>query len=1127
MPDTLSYADAVRLLGGKQSGFIERFEKLTTMVPVPPLFGLLDVKGFARLGQDLLQTVSEKRSGLSRYRRTQRLEAAHAVIAVTAFFEALGEADLPFDLGEMRIIKAEQLSLAGAGPVDPSTLTDAFFSAAAPVPGPHLPYSALRAALIAFYQDLAGRLLHFLEGLQMWAALPLSQRRKITELSPIPEAAAARHRDLLTQLAVDFPEVSLWLGLHEHEATRAQVRSLSLGLAELHRALADLSTGRPPDERRAALAAAYTAELRRPILSSGDVPAGLIVPTLGEAYVPPLCRIAQLGPEARPADETWWDGQPVRDDLWESLVVHLTSPGAIRAPLLVLGQPGSGKSVLTRVVAAQLPAADFLVVRVVLRDVYAAGDLQDQIEQAIRNDTGERLDWPALARSAGDALPVVLLDGFDELLQATGVSQTDYLRRVATFQRREADQGRPVAVLVTSRSSVADRAQPPPGAVAVRLEPFDDARVETWVRTWNRANLAAFRALHVRPLDCATVLTHRELAEQPLLLLMLALYDAEGNDLRQAGELRQGELYERLLRRFARREVVKQRDGLPEDELARVIEQELCRLSVVAFAMFNRGAQWVSTAELDADLAALPFGGGTASERGGLRTPLAAAELVLGRFFFVHRSRAATDERWRETYEFLHATFGEYLVARLTAQVVEDLVARDRATSLSWGGEPVDDDLLHALLSYAVLTSRAPVVGFLTERLASQDGARREASTSLLQRLFRMAPHVSRARRFDGYQPTRLTLPGRCAAYSANLLVLALCVADLSCSALYDDAGAPMYHWRRDALQWRAQLPTEGYLSLLRMVRPTRTWVSGRRELTLSIRPSDQSPPTRSDPRWQFRAVDDPVDTDARYWYAPAGNDVEVLHRTAYFECDPAVEAVLHAVEPFDFLLSEGVRAGVVPRTELESFYTFPDGDRSEARVLLDVALASVSGSGVTERLRVYERLISTLDSYEEDPEQRPLVALLLERMSCDSELPAVFVADTLRRLDELNLTVGLQEPVFRCVLTFLGRDDQADIRFTALTPALVTGARGGAAGRGRPADWLDESIAEGLVRLYELELRREPISAIEMKSFQQRCAARRPDLVARMRPLVDFDTSETLRKHRQDGVADAGEADS
>jgi hypothetical protein len=36
---------------------------------------------------------------------------------------------------------------------------------------------------------------------------------------------------------------------------------------------------------------------------------------------------------------------------------------------------------------------------------------------------GERLDWPTLARSSDGALPVVLLDGFDELLQATGCAK--------------------------------------------------------------------------------------------------------------------------------------------------------------------------------------------------------------------------------------------------------------------------------------------------------------------------------------------------------------------------------------------------------------------------------------------------------------------------------------------------------------------------------------------------------------------------------------------------------------------------------------------------------------------------------------------------------------------------------
>src|SRR5262249_35736135 len=150
-----------------------------------------------------------------------------------------------------------------------------------------------------------------------------------------------------------------------------------------------------------------------------------------------------------------------------------------------------GKSVLTQVLAARLPARDFLTVRVALRDVPADADLQSQIEYAIRDATGESLSWPALARTAGGAISVILLDGFDELLQATGIGQTDYLEQIARFQEREADQERPVMVVITTRIAVADRARTPPGGVvAIRLEPFTDQQVERWLTIWNGHNTA-------------------------------------------------------------------------------------------------------------------------------------------------------------------------------------------------------------------------------------------------------------------------------------------------------------------------------------------------------------------------------------------------------------------------------------------------------------------------------------------------------------------------------------------------------------------------------------------------------------------------------------------------------------
>ncbi len=125
--------------------------------------------------------------------------------------------------------------------------------------------------------------------------------------------------------------------------------------------------------------------------------------------------------------------------------------------------------------------------RVALREVPAEAEIQDQIEYAIRAATGLRLEWPAVTQAANGAIPVVLLDGFDELLQATGVSQSDYLLKVTRFQQREADQGRPVVALVTSRIAVADRARYPEGTVALRLEPFREEQIRRWVHIWNPA----------------------------------------------------------------------------------------------------------------------------------------------------------------------------------------------------------------------------------------------------------------------------------------------------------------------------------------------------------------------------------------------------------------------------------------------------------------------------------------------------------------------------------------------------------------------------------------------------------------------------------------------------------------
>jgi hypothetical protein len=171
--------------------------------------------------------------------------------------------------------------------------------------------------------------------------------------------------------------------------------------------LASVSPGWPPVDIAAALSDAYRAALARPILAEGEAPAGIRLPTLEEGYLDPDFRVRPVADGDVPADETWWAGIPVRSDLTEYLAGVLTSPEATSAPVVVLGQPGAGKSVLTKVLAARLPAGDFLPVRVVLRETPAEANIQDQVEYAIRVATGERMDWPQVTRAASGAVPVV------------------------------------------------------------------------------------------------------------------------------------------------------------------------------------------------------------------------------------------------------------------------------------------------------------------------------------------------------------------------------------------------------------------------------------------------------------------------------------------------------------------------------------------------------------------------------------------------------------------------------------------------------------------------------------------------------------------------------------------------
>jgi hypothetical protein len=1036
---TFTYADAVRLLGGsgvKKAEWLDRLvgsgRRAVGAADVLNCFGIS--AELVRFGRELVGGLAERRQGLSRFDRTQRIQAAHAVIVITAYFEALASADLPFPLDELELTRSEQVTLvADRSPRSDrvGALVGELLDNAIPLPTPQRPREDTVRALRALYEGLSGRLVQFVQGLATWDELPgADQSRFARAVRGIPATACQRYELLLNELAVAFPEVAHWANIQDHEATRHQLRELRTALAGLGELLRGTSDGMVSDERLAGLTRAHSAKLDRPIVEPGDMPEGLRIPVLRDAYVDPRFRVADVSPGATPSEDSWWHDVPVRDDMNAFLAGYLTSPQATQAPLLVLGQPGSGKSMLTRVLAARLPANDFLVVRVVLREVPADMDLQDQVEQAIRHTTGERLEWPALVRSAGSALPVVLLDGFDEMLQATGVSQTDYLVGIRAFQQREAAQGRPVAAVVTSRITVADRARIPDDTVAVRLEPFSQNQVTAWLDMWRDTNERYFRDRGLTALPAKTALIYQELSEQPLLLLMLALYDADNNVLQQHGteKFSRADLYERLLVRFAGREVDKSSERYRVGSMDQAVEEQLRRLSVVAFAMFNRASQWVTEADLDRDLTVLLGPRWRTSEAQGFRAPLGAAELVLGQFFFIQESQAFRGDNRLHTYEFLHATFGEFLVARFIWHVLAGMVAREAAAELTpLGVNPQDDGMLFALLSFAPLSSRPSVIGFLTELAGRSSAADCRSMTDLLIRLCALAGTGRTDRSHLDYEPRPLPIATRYSNYTANLMITVVITnGETRLNELFR-WGDPTLAWYQHALLWRSQTSFSEFSGLIDSLALRPTLDDGQQDAVLDLDDGSFVAP-KVDLDWIYHERIDQV-KDEFAVFVLAHMHADVLARRSHFLMAKTDALVQHVLEPLVEVLKDTVN----------SFVRWPDDVlRSTANLLMQAVFLPLDDVDSDIVATVYLRCarMVTLDRLPWSHAVRDRYGtLLLDRLRTDDRVAPAVVDEVLALLMPCTT---LRTRLIRGVLAVLGRDPECDPGLVAKLQTLA-----------------------------------------------------------------------------------------
>ena len=565
-----------------------------------------------------------------------------------------------------------------------------------------------------FYSVLNSSFRTYLNGLSCTEDLQEHLRGELNRrLELIPDAAIGNYKQQYFSLAAICPDFFVWTNQQEHQQQRELVdrgfQSLSKQICNIPEAINEYTV----NETLNALKSQYAARLLEPVIPVKDMSPQdqeMTMPTREESFVPQgyewLVYRERISVEST---QNWREGREIGSDILKIL----RSPDLGSKPILILGDPGAGKTMLCHMLAGKILCGEYHVIVLPLRDLNAELSIPEQFGQAIMRTIGDcDCKWGNIAKAKPKKPVLLIFDGYDELLQASGKTYSDYLEKVLEFQETQwKSWGVVVRSIVTSRIVLIDKAEIPRDSVIIRLKPFDKARIDAWCEVWNMANDAYFKARGLKKFEVDESGKAWELAGEPLLLLMLALYDTTDNALRKHQNLQATELYGSLIRDFVERE--KKKDPAFEEKEHKVrkreIEKEIERISIAALGMYNRKALHITSNQLDDDLKLL------SSVNAGQE--LRDSEKLLGSFFFIHdlttRSADVEETEKLRAYTFLHNTFGEFLAAYYIVAQLYNLL-----DDLKHHTDKYEDAMFsmkdkkgwYACLSFAPLFRR-PVVG--------------------------------------------------------------------------------------------------------------------------------------------------------------------------------------------------------------------------------------------------------------------------------------------------------------------------------------------------------------------------------------------------------------------------------
>lgn len=647
--------------------------------------------------------------------RMKVVKQAYAMIYYTAFFDVLDE-ELPRDIRESLSLSTKEKNAIFADvsgqvaiKLTKTKNTEIFF------PKMTYGYEEVIENLRQFYLGMAEELFRFFRMLSFEEKANEVTIGKLYDIvDRLPDLAVERFEEQYWYLASNFNEFYVYTELEAKriEKQRCDERyreviallnrpntQIDVGLDKLDGILYHVSEkikeGKVQDIV-CNLIHTYKEQIEEPIINDDTF---LRYPSIGTAFIPQSFQLLKYTGKERLEEKETWKDRDENQDMSSFWIKYFVALDNVENILLVLGEPGGGKSLLTKILCARMISDTNVLIRIPLREVDVEKKIEEIVCEQLEHDGDasekiERFKW--FAENFKQNPITLVFDGYDEVLQSTGNVYKRLLENIAAFQKECTRYGRSIRVIVTSRATLIDRADIPNGTLVMKLLEFNEEQRDRWIQLWNECNKDIFKENGIAPFMMPVSNNSiEELSRQPLLLLMLAIYDAnieeKVNSLKEKSGLNRTKLYNELLRRFIRRELKKGGRGeeIPFDELEeedqeQVIDDEMEKLGIIAVSMFNRGKLSLKKEELQKDLEYMEAIIPKYEEKGKM---MSHAELLFGSFFFIHASKSSAKikEETEEAFEFLHKTFYEfliiYLILKYLMEAIWDLNALRKGSS--------------------------------------------------------------------------------------------------------------------------------------------------------------------------------------------------------------------------------------------------------------------------------------------------------------------------------------------------------------------------------------------------------------------------------------------------------------